>query len=336
MTSFSAALRQATPVVLDGGLASELEGRGFNLKHHLWSARVLVESPEAIEAVHYDYFVAGAQVATTASYQASYEGFAEIGVSEKQASDLFRSSVGVARDARERYLTTVGGSGGVGGVDEGASLGSPRATVSQDESSLFIAGSLGTYGAMLHDGSEYRGDFNVSERDLIAFHRRRAEVLLDAGADLLACETIPQLTEAVALARVASELGDCIAWISLTSPDGFHTPRGEALTDCARAVNDYPGVCAVGVNCLDARLVPRALIDLREGTDKPLVAYPNRGGTWDPLGKRWLGGHSSAVLAAHAIEWASLGAKAIGGCCRTTPDDIAALARVFRASSTHS
>jgi homocysteine S-methyltransferase len=179
---------------------------------------------------------------------------------------------------------------------------------------------------MLHDGSEYRGDFNRSERELALFHEKRARILLDAGADVLACETVPQLTEAVAFGGAMSAIGEKVAWLCLTSLDGVHTPRGERLSDCASALDGFSGLCAIGVNCIDSALVATALRSLRDGTDKPLLAYPNRGGRWDPVAKQWVGGHDTDAIAIHAAQWIASGAKAIGGCCRTTPDDIASLA----------
>jgi homocysteine S-methyltransferase len=80
--------------VLDGGLATELERRGHDVSSSLWSARLLQTAPEAIEQLHYDYYAAGARCAITASYQASYEGFAAIGLSAGETTRLLRLSVG--------------------------------------------------------------------------------------------------------------------------------------------------------------------------------------------------------------------------------------------------
>ena len=66
----------AEVTLLDGGLATELERRGHDLSDELWSARLLRDDPAAVRDVHLAYFRAGAQVATTASYQASVDGFA--------------------------------------------------------------------------------------------------------------------------------------------------------------------------------------------------------------------------------------------------------------------
>jgi homocysteine S-methyltransferase len=165
--------------VLDGAMATELEARGCNLADSLWSAKVLVENPELIREVHLDYFRAGAQVAITASYQATPAGFAARGLDEAQSRALIGKSVELARKAREAYLAE-----------------NPHA------GTLLVAGSVGPYGAYLADGSEYRGDYVRSAEEFTAFHRPRVEALLDAGADLLACETLPSFAEIKALAAL--------------------------------------------------------------------------------------------------------------------------------------
>ena len=117
-------------LVLDGGLATELQAQGHDLSSALWSARLLADDPAALVAAHRAYFAAGAQVATTASYQASFDGFAAAGWGRAEAERLIRRSVGPAREAAES-----------------AADGRPR----------WVAGSVGPYGAALADGSEYRG-----------------------------------------------------------------------------------------------------------------------------------------------------------------------------------
>ena len=151
-------------VVLDGGLATELEFRGHDLTDRLWSARLLVTDPGAIEAVHLDYFRAGAQVATTASYQATIPGFVAAGLDRAAALHAIATSVEVARRARDAYA----------------------AEANVDPAGLLVAGSVGPYGAMLADGAEYRGDYDPGRGVLRDLHAPRMEALLEAGADLLA------------------------------------------------------------------------------------------------------------------------------------------------------
>lgn len=291
-------------VVVDGALATELERRGCDLTDDLWSAKVLLEQPEVIEAVHRDYFESGARIATTASYQASLEGFASRGLDEDAALDLVGRSVRLAASARDA----------AGPADE----------------PLVIAGSVGPYGAFLADGSEYRGDYDLSRDEFLAFHRPRASALVAAGADVLAFETLPKLTEALALADLADEL-DMPAWFSFSLRDGAHISDGTPLAEVASALDGRPGVLAVGVNCVPIDLVSPALDALAAHTELPLIAYPNSGETYDPVTKTWSPGEQATVtLAGLASEWRERGARLIGGCCRTTPADIAALAEALR------
>jgi homocysteine S-methyltransferase len=290
-------------VVLDGGLATELKARGCDISGALWSARVLREAPEAIEQLHYDYFTAGARVAITASYQASYEGFASVGIDADETTRLLRLSVELACNARTRY----------------------RRDHPADGRELLVAASVGPYGAITHDGGEYRGDYGLDVGQLVEFHTRRFAVLATSGADFLACETIPVLDEARAYIELLSCHPAARAWLCFTSKDGRHTSHGEPLADCARLAERTPGIFAVGVNCVKPEIVRDAILALKEGTTKPVVVYPNSGETWSPGSESWHGTAGHAGLAALAAEWVAAGARLIGGCCRTGPRDIAAL-----------
>lgn len=284
--------------VLDGGLATELAARGHDLSDALWSARLLEDAPEAIEAVHLDYFEAGADVAITASYQASYEGFAARGWSRDHTDRLLHRSVALARSARERY----------------------RARHPESPRTLRVAASVGPYGATLHDGSEYRGDYTLGEDDLVAFHVPRMTSLVAAASDLLACETLPSLLEARAVVRALREHPAARAWVSFTCRDGAHTAAGDDITTCARVLDAEPQIVAIGVNCVAPALVTPLIGALRAGTDKPIVVYPNSGEAWDADARRW-DGRASHVTAS-LQEWIDAGASWLGGCCRTTPADI--------------
>jgi homocysteine S-methyltransferase len=278
------------PVVLDGGLATLLEARGHDLSSDLWSARLLSDDPEAIVAAHAEFFDAGAQVATTASYQASFPGFAALGLDREQAVDLMRLSVALARRAR----------------DERRPDG-------------WVAASVGPYGASLADGSEYRGEYDLDVAGLRAFHRPRLDVLAAAGADVLAVETIPCLAEVEAL---CAELDGTrlTAWLSL-SADGDRTRAGEPLAEAWEMAAEVPEIVAVGVNCCAPADVAVALA----GAGGPLVAYPNSGQGWDAVRRTWTG---ASAFDAGAVEgWLDAGVRLVGGCCRVGPDDVTAVAR---------
>ncbi|MGK3954927.1 homocysteine S-methyltransferase [Arthrobacter sp. R4] len=299
----------------DGALATELEARGCSLDDPLWSAKVLFEQPQLIRDVHRDYFEAGANVATTASYQATPLGFSQRGLSEDAALDLVRLSVRLADEARFEHLAR-----------------NPQA------GPLLVAGSVGPYGAYLADGSEYRGDYVLDAEAFKDFHRPRIAALVDAGADFLACETLPSFAEAEALLALTGEF-DVESWFSFSLRDGAQISDGTPLAAVAELCGSDDRVVAVGVNCVPLHLVPAALGALGEAGTKPLVTYPNSGESYDAATKTWAagsgpegeGGASGAKgvptgLAAGAGAWRELGARILGGCCRTTPRDIAALA----------
>jgi homocysteine S-methyltransferase len=293
-------------VVLDGAMATELEARGCNLADSLWSAKVLMENPLLIRDVHLDYFRAGAQVAITASYQATPAGFAARGLNEAESLTLIGKSVELARKAREAYLAE-----------------NPNA------GRLLIAGSVGPYGAFLADGSEYRGDYACTQDEFIAFHRPRVQALLDAGADLLACETLPSFAEIKALATLLTEYPRARAWFSFTLCDSEHLSDGTPLRDVVSLLAHYPQCVALGINCIALEHTTAALKSLQSLTPLPLVVYPNSGEHYDAVSKTWHHhGEACETLAGYLPQWLEAGAKLIGGCCRTTPKDIAALTTV--------
>ncbi|MCM1013760.1 MULTISPECIES: homocysteine S-methyltransferase [unclassified Brevibacterium] len=298
------------PTVLDGGLGTALEARGLDLDHDLWSAALLRERPEILAEVHAAFAAAGAQVLTTASYQISPLGLARAGLSPAAGRALITDSVAVAREAAAREAAARKAAAGA----------------------ALIAGSVGPYGAALGDGSEYTGDYRLTAGEFAAFHRPRIDALVDSGVDVLALETQPCLPEI----RVLAELVDAHAvpaWLTVTlSDDGTHLPDGTPLSAVAEAVAGTPLIRGLGVNCVRPSLVAPALAALAAATDLPLIAYPNSGETYDAATMRWTTG--AATPAAWPVAtWTRLGARLIGGCCRTTPDDIAVLAGRLRASS---
>ncbi|AXJ11687.1 homocysteine S-methyltransferase [Arthrobacter sp. PM3] len=310
-------LNSGANLTVDGALATELEAHGCNLEDPLWSAKVLLEQPQLIKRVHHDYFRAGATAAITASYQATPLGFARRGIDEEEALGLVALSVRLADEARREYLAE-----------------------NADAGPLLIGGSVGPYGAYLADGSEYRGDYVLSRDDFMEFHRPRIAALVEAGADFLACETLPSLPEADALLALVKEF-DVESWFSFTLRDGGHISDGTPLAEVANFFSGQPLVVAIGVNCVPLGLVSPSLRALGKATDTPLIAYPNSGESYDAVTKTWgpavTGGRDAgslagrdtpapASLAEGAPIWRSLGARLVGGCCRTTPLDIAAVA----------
>jgi homocysteine S-methyltransferase len=287
---------QAGPVLLDGGLATWLETMGQDLRDDLWSARLLAEDPAAIVAAHGDFARAGARVLTTASYQATVAGFLRRGLDTATAHRLIRSSVDLARMAAASAVAD--------GTVEGP---------------LWIAASIGPYGAALADGSEYRGNYGLSHADLVRFHRPRVELLVQAEPDVLALETVPDLREAEALLSVLAEF-DIPAWLSYTI-DGARTRAGQPIVDAFGLAAGVSSVLAVGVNCSSPVDATAAVPVAAQASGKPVVVYPNSGERWDARRRRWVG--EATDLARLTPQWVANGARIVGGCCRVSPSAIA-------------
>lgn len=293
MTTFRDALA-AGPLILDGGMSNELEAQGHDLSGALWSARLLRDDPDAIAAVHRAYYAAGAQIAITAGYQATYDGFARLGISRTETTALLRRSVSLAREAAVAAQAESGGT-------------------------RWVAASVGPYGAMLADGSEYRGDYGLTVAELTRFHRPRLEALAEAAPDVFAVETIPDLREAEAVLTALDGLG-IPAWLSY-SIRGTTTSAGQPLTEAFALARSSDAVVATGVNCAPAADAAAALA---LNTELPGVVYPNGGGTWDPESRSWLGAQDE--IADLAPTWLRAGAALLGGCCRVGPAEIKELA----------
>ncbi|MFE9631391.1 homocysteine S-methyltransferase [Streptomyces sp. NPDC006463] len=272
-------------VLLDGGLSNQLAAQGCDLSGALWTGRVLAERPDQVGAAHTAYARAGAEVLITASYQ--------IGSGHPRAADLLHRSVDLAARAAEAA-----------------------------DHEVWVAASVGPYGAVLADGSEYRGRYGLSVRELADFHRPRIEALLAAGPDVLALETLPDPAEAEALLTVLAETG-APAWLSYTVAGG-RTRSGGPLPEAFALAAAAPQVIAVGVNCCDPADVLPALEAAAATTGKPLLAYPNDGSVWDAATRTWQSPRTPVPWPTDA--WRRAGARLIGGCCRIGPDRIADLA----------
>ncbi|MGW4168572.1 homocysteine S-methyltransferase [Streptomyces chartreusis] len=295
----------AGTVVLDGGMSNQLESAGHDLSDELWSARLLAETPEAITQAHLAYFEAGADVAITAGYQATFEGFAKRGIGRERAAELIVLGVELAREAVRRARA--------GGIAR----------------PLWVAASVGPYGAMLADGSEYRGRYGLSVAELERFHRPRLQVLAGARPDVLALETVPDTDEAEALLRAVRGLG-VPAWLSY-SVAGDRTRAGQPLEEAFALAADVDEVIAVGVNCCAPEDVEQAVETAARVTGKPVVVYPNSGEAWNAEARAWDG--RSTFTAEEVQGWRASGARLIGGCCRVGPEVIGSIARTLGATA---
>ncbi|MGO9338973.1 MAG: homocysteine S-methyltransferase [Terracidiphilus sp.] len=258
---------------------------------------MLEDAPEKVVAVHRAYIEAGADCILTASYQVSRMGYVEFGLSPEQADSALLRAVELARAAAAEF---------------------PKRRV-------VVAASLGPYGAALHNGAEYHGNYGVGFGDLVEFHCERIRVLSEAGSnapDLLAFETLPSLEEAEAIGEALAPWPELAAWFCFTCLDERHVAHGELLRECAAAVARFPQTVAIGVNCTHPALIPALIGELRKASNKPVVVYPNSGEGWDAVNRCWTGAGDPASFGRQAAEWFAAGAQIVGGCCRTRPAHI--------------
>lgn len=293
-------------VVLDGGLGTELEARGADLRDPLWSAKVLLEDPDLIREVHTAYFEAGADVAISASFQASVEGFAARGCDRGTAEGLIRRSVELAQEARAAWWHAADRAG---------------------RPFPLVAASVGPYGAVLGNGAEFTGDYDRDEDELVAFHVPRLHALASAEPDLLACETIPSVVEARALVRALEEVPHVPAWVSFSCRNAAEICDGTPFETAVRVAASAPNVVAVGVNCTSPLHLDGLIRIAAAETDRPIVVYPNRGAFWDGVRRAWVDPpRQDARPPLQPLRWREAGARLIGGCCGIGPSQIAAMA----------
>jgi len=308
MNAFVQALQDHAPLILDGGLATELEARAHDLGTELWSARLLHDNPRAIVGVHQAYLEAGADIITTASYQASREGFMKLGLSAFAADQLITESVNLASKAREAFMRK-----------------QPRKAFRP-----LIAASIGPWGATLHDGSEYTGHYEIPEDKLKSFHTARLQLFEDSDADVLACETIPSHVEGRVLHQIL-RLVEKPAWVSFSCRDGRHISDGTPLRDMAAMFADHRRVAALGVNCTAPQHITSLIHELHAAApDKPIIVYPNSGERWEASDNSWVGTVEPLDVAEAALTWREAGAAVIGGCCRMGPAHIRALRQALK------
>ncbi|GAB4268300.1 MAG: homocysteine S-methyltransferase [Candidatus Promineifilaceae bacterium] len=297
-------------LILDGGLATQLEARGCDLSDKLWSARLLMDNPDFIRQVHLDYYLAGADVGISASYQATLQGFQERGATIMEAIQLLRLSVQLVTEARAQFWA--------------------QPAARRGRLYPLVAASVGPYGAFLANGAEYTGRYDLDEDGLFEFHRQRWHILAGTEADLMACETIPSAPEMRALVRLLLESGRKPAWFSFTARDEAHISDGTAVAEIAAFLDNIEPVVAVGINCTPPSYIPGLIREIRSATSKPIIVYPNSGEQYDAVHKCWLGESDPSAFGTFSREWRKEGAMLIGGCCRTTPAHIRQIADRMR------
>ncbi|MRG90043.1 homocysteine S-methyltransferase [Limosilactobacillus reuteri] len=309
MTKITAELTK--PLLIDGAMSTALEQLGADTNNSLWTASVLANQPALVKKVHQEYFKAGARLAITDTYQANVPAFIKNGYSKQEAHSLIQRAVALAKEARDEY---------------------------QQETGIYnyVAGALGPYGAYLANGSEYTGDYHLSAIEYQQFHRPRLTDILTVGVDVIAIETQPRLDEVLAELDLVKELApDTLCYVSFSLKDSTRLPDGTPLAVAAHTVAKYPNVFAVGVNCIPLEEVTAAIETIHQATDKPVIAYPNSSATYDPTTKTWSYPHGRRSLVDYLPQWLAAGLTIIGGCCTTTPQDIAALHEYLKGGAHH-
>lgn len=294
-------------IVLDGASGTELERKGYDINDSLWSAKFLMQDHKAISDIHEDYLNAGADCITTLSYQASYEGFMNLGLSEKEAAALIKTSVSLAKKARDDFYIR-----------------------NKASKKALVAASVGPYGAYLANGSEFTGLYDLDEQELVCFHKKRMKTLLDEKPDILACETVPCLKEAKAYVTLLKEFPKACAWISFSAKDYTHISSGESIKQCAQFLDDKEQIQAIGINCTDPKYIESLIKEIKEVTNKAIIVYPNGGASYDSHSKTWSKEVKDNDYEQRAKLWYDKGASIIGGCCQTTPNDIKSIVKYFK------
>lgn len=308
--SFEKVLNETKIMIADGAMATELEGKGCDLNNALWSAVVLANTPQLIKEVHMDYFEAGADCGMSASYQATIPGFMNHGYTQAEAESLIKRAIDVLSEARDEWWDAKGKAEG--------------------RAYPIVSGAVGPYGAFLSDGSEYTGNYRISKDDLITFHKRRLEILWEAGADILAHETIPCLEEAIVLAEITQEIGaEC--WMSFSCKNETEISEGTKIAEAAKALEDFACVKAIGINCTAPEYVSSLIKEIKSVSSKAVIVYPNSGEDFDAVTKTWSGLASGKTYGDWAAEWIESGATIVGGCCRTTPANISEVFDIVKA-----
>jgi homocysteine S-methyltransferase len=299
-------------VVLDGGLATELERFGANLDDPLWSTKILVESPELVSQVHENYVLSGADIITSCSYQSSFEAFEKKGIQHNDAKALFEKSILLAKQAVDKIWDK---------MKDDIDSGGTSFSTSRHRLKPLVAGSIGPYGSC--EGSEFLGNYGKSIEFLMNFHRSKLSAILGANPDLVIFETIPCANEEItAIANIMQEnsFKNVPAIVSFSCKDSTHTCCGELIEDGFKIASSIPNIVSVGFNCTSPYHINGLIDAVSKFSTKPIIVYPNSGEIFDVKSKVWKG--SKCEISSYLEGWFKKGAKIFGGCCRTNPQDI--------------
>ena len=303
-------LQKQKAFIIDGALGTQIQKNGHDVNDSLWSAKFLNEDVSVIKEVHSQYLYAGADCIITSSYQASIEGFLKKGFSQEKAIELIKLSINIAKEARDEFCS---------GFEDKASRVKP-----------LVAASIGPYGAYLADGSEYTGDYKISDEELKSFHKKRLEIIHQTNPDILACETIPSFKEAKIISDLLKYYPNTSSWITFSAKDENYTNAGDDIKECMAYLNQQKHISAVGINCTAPQYIPMLIENIKSVSSKPIVVYPNGGSKYNPITKLWEKGDlSSEDFSKLAYLWYSKGARIIGGCCLTGPAEIESIRKIL-------
>ncbi|WP_320035411.1 homocysteine S-methyltransferase [Halarcobacter sp.] len=312
MNQVNKILEKQALLILDGALGTRLQEKGFDINDSLWSAKFLNENPKALQDIHTEYLNAGADCIITSSYQASIEGFVKKGFDEKTAKNLLILSIQLAKDARDEFW---------------------EENKSQNRIKPLVAASIGPYGAYLADGSEYSGNYKISDEELKEFHKNRLEIIARTNPDIFAVETIPSLKEAKIICELLKDFKDICSWISFSAKDSSFTNAGDDIETCVKYLDTQEHISAIGINCTSPQYIQSLVKKIKKSSNKNIVVYPNGGAKYNPLIKQWESSPTDEKeFAKMANLWKNEGANIIGGCCQTGPKEIKELRKTLKSN----
>lgn len=288
-------------VILDGGTGTELEARGGVMHDDAWSAIVTLKNPGLVREVHTDYIRAGAQIVGANTFMAGEAALQRAGLGD-EFGRVNEAAVRLAQEARDAAA----------------------------EQPVAIAGCVSLTASALPDLESLSTQAGRTRtRDA---HLRHVELLVKAGADLIAVELGANRTLVEPGLDAALQSGLPV-WLGLS----FDMFDGELVAfDGSEAASTFvegtlrPGIDSVAIMHTELGIVSDAISTVRQFWDGPLAVYPHHG-RWQP--PHWVFDDlTPETFTQAAAEWRALGAWAIGGCCGVRPAHIAALAARVRAA----
>lgn len=290
-------LTHGPPIILDGGTGTELERKGATMHERAWSARAALTDPEIVRNVHASFLEAGAELIIANTYSANFHIMAVCGLSD-EFERANRRALELAKDARR---------------------------VAPEDSRIWVAGSMST--------TTFSSGIDTSvvhaAGDAAAGYRAQAQIIAEAGVDLIVLEMMRDVEQSALCLQAACETGLPV-WMGMSAERtedgqlvlfGSDTPLARGV---AQILEVQSSIQAVGVMHSQLEMIPQALKELQSIWNGPLFAYPHHG-VFELPHWRFDNTLSPGEFARAAGDWIRAGATAVGGCCGVGPDHIAAL-----------